>query len=136
MLRVRDTGQGLNDKRGRRSPGAVPDPAAVRSGSENSPVNLSLTKALVEANRAPIPHQEPAAVPGTLIEIVFSQRGGGRRRAVIKLASATELPLPLPLAGEGWVGVPPRFTLFELREPPPAALFERSDLPRKPGEVN
>jgi hypothetical protein len=39
--------------------------------------------------------------------------------------------LPLPLAGEGGVGVSPRVTLFVGRKPPPAALFERVDLPRK-----
>jgi hypothetical protein len=35
------------------------------------------------------------------------------------------------LRGRAGVGVHPRVTLIEWREPPPAALFERSDLPRK-----
>ena len=35
------------------------------------------------------------------------------------------------LRGRVGVGVPPRVRPFELKEPPPAALFERVDLPRK-----
>ncbi len=39
--------------------------------SDNSPVNLSLTKALVEANRAQF-HIKTGGRSGTLIEVVFS----------------------------------------------------------------
>jgi hypothetical protein len=40
--------------------------------------------------------------------------------------------LPLPLAGEGWGGGAAANAIVEWIElPPPAALFERSDLPRK-----
>jgi hypothetical protein len=38
------------------------------------------------------------------------------------VASREADALPLPLAGEGWVGVSPRVRLFVWREPPPAAL--------------
>jgi hypothetical protein len=49
---------------------------------------------------------------------------------MMKLGSSREgSALPLPRAGEGGVGVSPRVVTW--REPPPAALFERSDLPCK-----
>lgn len=71
MLRVRDTGQGLNDN----EVAAALEPFRTRppsdQASENSPVNLSLTKALVEANRAQF-HIKTGGRSGTLIEIVFS----------------------------------------------------------------
>jgi hypothetical protein len=46
-------------------------------------------------------------------------------------ASTMELRSLSRLRGRAGVGVSPRVALLELREPPPAALFERSDLPRK-----
>jgi signal transduction histidine kinase len=67
VLRVRDTGQGLNDN----EVAAVLEPSHAPQSSDNgSPVNLSLTKALVEANRARF-HIRTAGRSGTLIEVVF-----------------------------------------------------------------
>jgi PAS domain S-box-containing protein len=70
VLRVRDTGHGLNDNEvaAAMEPFRTQAPADQTSGSG---VSLSLTKALVEANRAQFqiktgPHS------GTLIEVVFS----------------------------------------------------------------
>lgn len=70
-LRVRDTGHGLNDNEiaaamapFRTSP---PDEVAHDGGA-----NLSLTKALVEANRGRF-HIKSAPNTGTLIEVVFDQ---------------------------------------------------------------
>jgi PAS domain S-box-containing protein len=71
VLRVRDTGQGLNDN----EVAAAMEPFRTQppsdQASETSGISLSLTKALVEANRAQFqiktgPHS------GTLIEVVFS----------------------------------------------------------------
>jgi len=71
VLRVRDTGHGLNDN----EVAAAMEPFRTRApsdqASDSSGVSLSLTKALVEANRARFqirtgPHS------GTLIEVVFS----------------------------------------------------------------
>jgi PAS domain S-box-containing protein len=71
VLRVRDTGHGLNDN----EVAAAMDPFRTQApsdqASDSSGVSLSLTKALVEANRARFqiktgPHS------GTLIEVVFS----------------------------------------------------------------
>ena len=68
-LRVRDTGQGLNDNEvaAAMEPfrNAVPPDQAPESG-----VTLSLTKALVEANRAQF-NIKTAAHSGTLVEVVF-----------------------------------------------------------------
>jgi len=67
VLRVRDTGQGLNDN----EVAAALEPfRAPQSSGNGSPVNLSLTKALVEANRARF-HVRTAGRSGTLIEVVF-----------------------------------------------------------------
>jgi hypothetical protein len=41
--------------------------------------------------------------------------------------------LPLPLAREGWGGGISAMGFSVRREPSPAALFERIDLPRKRG---
>jgi PAS domain S-box-containing protein len=71
MLRVRDTGHGLNDNevaaalQSFRSAG--PSDQASASGT-----SLSLTRALVEANRAQF-HIRSGAQSGTLIEVVFGQ---------------------------------------------------------------
>ncbi|MFL6813759.1 MAG: sensor histidine kinase, partial [Bradyrhizobium sp.] len=73
VLRVRDTGQGLSDN----EVAAAMEPFRTRApsdqASDSSGVSLSLTKALVEANRGQFqiktgPHS------GTLIEVVFSQQ--------------------------------------------------------------
>jgi signal transduction histidine kinase len=69
MLRVRDTGAGLNDNEVK----AALEPfrtQAPSDQSENSRVSLSLTKALVEANRARF-KIKTGGHSGTLIEVVF-----------------------------------------------------------------
>ena len=71
VLRVRDTGHGLNDNEVAAALEPFRTPAPSDQASENSPVNLSLTKALVEANRANF-QIKTGARSGTLIEVVFS----------------------------------------------------------------
>ena len=69
MLRVRDTGASLNDNEVK----AALEPfrtQAPSDQSENSRVSLSLTKALVEANRAKF-KIKTGGHSGTLIEVVF-----------------------------------------------------------------
>ncbi|MGO3930124.1 PAS domain-containing protein [Rhodopseudomonas pseudopalustris] len=70
VLRVRDTGQRLNESEimAALQPFNTPAPS---DRSETSGVSLSLTKALVEANRAKF-HIKSAPQSGTLIEVVFS----------------------------------------------------------------
>jgi len=71
VLRVRDTGQGLNDS----EVAAAMEPFRSQIPSDQSPegaVSLSLTKALVEANRAQF-NIKTGARSGTLVEVVFSQ---------------------------------------------------------------
>ncbi|MGB9117098.1 PAS domain-containing protein [Bradyrhizobium sp.] len=72
VLRVRDTGHGLNDN----EVAAAMEPFRTQAPSDQAPdgsgVSLSLTKALVEANRAQF-HIRTGARSGTLIEVVFSQ---------------------------------------------------------------
>jgi len=70
MLRVRDTGQSLNDNEvaAALEPFRAPAPSD-QTGSGG--VSLSLTKALVEANRAKF-RIKTGARSGTLIEVVFS----------------------------------------------------------------
>ena len=69
MLRVRDTGHGLNDNEvaAAMQPFRTPAPS---DRAESSAVSLSLTKALVEANRAKF-QIKTGGHSGTLIEIVF-----------------------------------------------------------------
>ena len=71
VLRVRDTGQGLNEK----EVAAAMEPFRTQAPSDQatvgSGINLSLTKALVEANRAHF-HIKTASHSGTLIEVTFS----------------------------------------------------------------
>ncbi|HEY2249182.1 MAG TPA: PAS domain-containing protein [Bradyrhizobium sp.] len=72
VLRVRDTGQGLNDN----EVAAAMEPFRTQppsdKASDSSPVSLSLTKALVEANRAKFAIRTGGR-SGTLIEVVFPQ---------------------------------------------------------------
>jgi PAS domain S-box-containing protein len=70
VLRVRDTGHGLNDNEiaAALEPYRTPQPSD--QASDGSAVNLSLTKALVEANRARF-HIKTGGRSGTLIEVVF-----------------------------------------------------------------
>ena len=72
MLRVRDTGPGLNDNEvaAALEPFRTPPPSDQSSAA--APVSLSLTKALVEANRAQF-NLKTAAHTGTLVEVVFSR---------------------------------------------------------------
>jgi PAS domain S-box-containing protein len=70
VLRVRDTGQGLNDS----EVAAAMEPFRTQGpsdqASDNGGVSLSLTKALVEANRAHF-HIKTGSRSGTLIEVTF-----------------------------------------------------------------
>jgi PAS domain S-box-containing protein len=72
VLRVRDTGNGLNDK----EVAAAMEPFRTEppsdQASDSSGVSLSLTKALVEANRAQF-HIRTGPHSGALIEVVFSR---------------------------------------------------------------
>ncbi|MCG6204992.1 PAS domain-containing protein [Rhodopseudomonas sp. HC1] len=70
VLRVRDTGHRLNDDElaAALQPFSTPAPS---DRSEAAGVSLSLTKALVEANRAQF-HIKSAPQSGTLIEVVFT----------------------------------------------------------------
>lgn len=70
MLRVRDTGHGLNDN----EVAAALEPFRTQAPSDqtsDSAVSLSLTKALVEANRAKF-QIKTGGRSGTLIEVVFA----------------------------------------------------------------
>jgi PAS domain S-box-containing protein len=70
VLRVRDTGHGLNDN----EVAAAMEPFRTQAPSDQAPdsgVRLCLTKALVEANRAQF-HIRTAPHSGTLIEVVFA----------------------------------------------------------------
>jgi signal transduction histidine kinase len=72
VLRVRDTGHGLNDQEVAAALEPFRAPAAAEEGTDGSGLSLSLTKALVEANRAQF-HIKAAPKSGTLIEVVFSR---------------------------------------------------------------
>ena len=69
VLRVRDTGQALNDNEV--AAALEPFRRAGRRSARVPGVSLSLTKALVEANRAQF-HIKPGPHSGTLVEVVFS----------------------------------------------------------------
>jgi signal transduction histidine kinase len=69
VLRVRDTGHGLNDNEVAAALEPFRSPPSDQAG-DNSGVSLSLTKALVEANRAQF-HIKTGGRAGTLIEVVF-----------------------------------------------------------------
>lgn len=70
VLRVRDTGHGLNDNEAAAALERFRSAPPSDKASEASPVNLSLTRALVEANRAQL-HIKSGGRSGTLIEVVF-----------------------------------------------------------------
>ena len=72
VLRVRDTGQGLNDTEVAAAMEPFRTPPPSDNATDPSPVNLSLTKALVEANRAKFAIRTGGR-SGTLIEVVFPQ---------------------------------------------------------------
>ncbi|WP_234685343.1 PAS domain-containing sensor histidine kinase [Bradyrhizobium monzae] len=69
-LRIRDTGQGLTEKEvaAAMEPFRTPPPG---DAADNSALSLSLTKALVEANRAQF-NIKSAGSSGTLIEVTFA----------------------------------------------------------------
>ncbi|MET4803623.1 PAS domain-containing protein [Bradyrhizobium sp. LB11.1] len=69
-LRIRDTGHGLSEKEvaAAMEPFRMPPPG---DASDNSALSLSLTKALVEANRAQF-NIKSAGSSGTLIEVTFA----------------------------------------------------------------
>ncbi|WP_412774713.1 PAS domain-containing protein [Nitrobacter sp.] len=71
-LRVRDTGHGLNDDELAAATEPFRTPAPSDQAFESAGVSLSLTKALVEANRAQF-HIRTGPHSGTLIEVVFAQ---------------------------------------------------------------
>ena len=71
VLRVRDTGHGLNDNEVAAALEPFRTPAPSDQASDGAGVSLSLTKALVEANRAQF-QIKTGARSGTLIEVVFS----------------------------------------------------------------
>jgi PAS domain S-box-containing protein len=70
-LRIRDTGHGLTERElaAAMEPFRTPPPG---DAADNSALSLSLTKALVEANRAQF-NIKSAGSSGTLIEVVFAQ---------------------------------------------------------------
>jgi signal transduction histidine kinase len=72
VLRVRDTGHGLNDNEVAAAMEPFRMPAPSDQASDSSGVSLSLTKALVEANRAQF-RIKTGTHSGTLIEVVFAR---------------------------------------------------------------
>jgi PAS domain S-box-containing protein len=72
VLRVRDTGHGLNDNEVAAALEPFHTPPPSDKANEKSGLNLSLTKALVEANRAQF-HIRTGGRSGTLVEIVFAR---------------------------------------------------------------
>jgi PAS domain S-box-containing protein len=69
VVRVRDTGVGMTDQEIEAALEPFRQPATARTGS-GSGLGLSLTRALVEANRAKL-HITSAPGEGTLVEVVF-----------------------------------------------------------------
>ena len=74
VLRVRDTGHGLNDNEIAQAMEPFRTRAPTDRGPDTAAVNLSLTRALVEANRAQF-NIKTAPQSGTLIEVVFAPMG-------------------------------------------------------------
>ncbi len=70
VLRVRDSGHRLNDNEIAAALEPFRNPQGSDQASDGSAVNLSLTKALVEANRARF-HIKTGGRSGTLIEVIF-----------------------------------------------------------------
>jgi signal transduction histidine kinase len=70
VLRVRDTGHGLNESELAAALEPFRNQPPSDQASEGSAVSLSLTKALVEANRAQF-NIRSAPQSGTMIEVVF-----------------------------------------------------------------
>ena len=76
VLRVRDTGCGLNDSEVAAAMEPFRTQGPPEQAPDGSPVSLSLTRALVEANRAKFCIRRGARA-GTLIEVVFSPAMAG-----------------------------------------------------------
>jgi PAS domain S-box-containing protein len=72
ILRVRDTGHGLNESEVAAALEPFRTSPPSDQGAENSGIHLSLTKALAEANRAKF-HIKAGVRSGTLIELVFAR---------------------------------------------------------------
>jgi PAS domain S-box-containing protein len=72
VLRVRDTGHGLNDNELAAAMEPFRSQGPADQTSDSSGISLSLTKALVEANRAQF-QIKTAPHSGTLIEVVFAR---------------------------------------------------------------
>lgn len=77
-LRVRDTGHGLSENELAAATEPFRTPAPSDQASKSAGVSLSLTKALVEANRAQF-HIKTGPHSGTLIEVVFAQASAPSR---------------------------------------------------------
>jgi PAS domain S-box-containing protein len=75
ILRIRDSGQGLNDNEVAAAMEPFRTQAPSDQASDSSGVILSLTKALVEANRGQF-HIKRGPHSGTLIEVVFLRAMG------------------------------------------------------------
>jgi PAS domain S-box-containing protein len=73
VLRVRDTGRGLSHSEMEAALEQFRNPAAESFLQDNAGINLSLTKALVEANQAQL-HIKSAPHMGTLVEVAFAQQ--------------------------------------------------------------
>ena len=71
---MRDTGAGLNDNEVAAAMEPFRTSAPSDQVADGSAVNLSLTKALVEANRAKF-QIKTGPRSGTLVEVVFSHAG-------------------------------------------------------------
>jgi PAS domain S-box-containing protein len=72
VLRVRDTGHGLNDNEVAAALEPFRTPPPSDKANDKSGLSLSLTKALVEANRAQF-HIKTGGRSGTLVEVVFAR---------------------------------------------------------------
>ncbi len=70
VLRVRDTGRGLNHAEMEAALEQFRNPSSDHVAQDNVGINMSLTRALVEANRA-VFHVKSAPHSGTLIEVAF-----------------------------------------------------------------
>jgi PAS domain S-box-containing protein len=73
VLRVRDTGRGLSHSEMEAALEQFRNPSAESFLQDNAGINLSLTKALVEANQAQL-HIKSAPHMGTLVEVAFPQQ--------------------------------------------------------------
>ncbi|MEW6642506.1 MAG: PAS domain-containing protein [Pseudomonadota bacterium] len=71
VLRIRDTGRGFNHSEADTTDATRP--AGEQLAQDNTGINLSLTKALVEANRGQF-HIKATPQAGTLVEVAFSPK--------------------------------------------------------------